>query len=338
MKPVYLLALCVFLAVNSRILPAQNLPSPPQNQQQAYVLLVKMLSAAKSLDISGEQETILYRPEQTFTASQTVERQGDKAMRIEYKSPQAVAGDVFVDNGKVAWHYIPSANKLEVGTSGFGRFHHESEGILRRLNSQQLTAQIVGQEVVAGQNAQIVQVTAPNSFGQRRYWIDPSNGAQLKIVTFGTLGQMVSQTYFTKISYRARFGGNEFGPPKVSPSTATVLMSPRGSQTIAGMPPAGECGFEPLVPSYVPPGFTFQYSMIMPMHGQKMVSLIYGNTLTTLSIFEKEISVEDGQKPPADEIVSPRQGVVTAVRHGCQYILVGNLPSNVMQQVLKSMH
>jgi negative regulator of sigma E activity len=337
MKPVNYFAFTILLLLAFRAAVAQSSADAPQNQQQAQVLLEKMLNAEKNLKISGEQDTILYRPEQTFTASQTIVRQGDTAMRIEYNSPQSVAGDVFVDNGKLSWHYIPSAAKLEVGISGLGRFRRESDNILRRLGSQQLTAEIMGQEVVAGQNAQVVQVTAQHSWGEHRYWIDPNTGAQLKIQTFGNLGQLVSQTYFTKITYRSKIDGSEFDPPKVDSSVKIVPMTPRGSQAIAGLPTSTDCGFQPLLPSYIPPGFAFQSTVIMPMRGQKLVGLTYGNALVSLSIFEKQIIPDAGQSSPHDEMSTPRQGVVTAIRNGYQYILVGSLPTDVMQRVVQSM-
>ncbi len=329
--------ICAFLLAAVSV-DAQS-PAPALSPQSpAQTLILKMLAAEKNLAISGEQQTILYRPEQTFSAALLIDRQGDRGLRIEYRSPQAVQGEVYVDNGKIAWHFIPSASKLEVGISGLGRFRHEASNILHRLNNQSLDAEIVGHESIAGKNAQIVQVTSQqHQWGQHKYWIDPASGAQLKIQTFGTEGQLVSETYFTKISYNTKFDHNEFGPPRVDASVTIVPMTPRGSQLIPALPNPAQCGFPPMLPAYIPNGFTFQSTLLMPSHGQKMIGLNYENALVSLSIFERPVNAPPGSTPH-NEAYSPRQGVYIAVLNGYQYILVGSVPIDIMQRIVQSMH
>ena len=322
-------------------MPAAHAQTPLTSTEdlvQAQTLVQRMLEAQKTLVLSGDEVTTLYRPEQTFSASQTIFRKGDQDLRLEYRSPDAIAGEVYVDNGKIAWHYIPSQHRLEVGLSGLGHMRSESNGILKRLNNHQITAEIIGHDVIAGQSAQIVQVSAEQSWGQRRYWIDPVTGAQLKIQTFGAFGQMVSQTYFTRISYDTKLSTSVFDPPKVDPDVATVPMFPPGSQAIAGTPTNVECGFTPMQPAYLPQGFTYQSAMLMPANHQKILELTYENALVVLSIFEQPSPVRVGKPPAPDEFKSPRQGVMTARFNGYKYVVIGTLPEDVMRQIIQSMH
>jgi negative regulator of sigma E activity len=338
MKPVLLFAALLTISLLSCSAHAQTPTTDSPADAEALTLLTRMLQAEKDLNLSGDQVTVLYRPEQTFSATQTIEKYGDRAFKLQYHSPAAVNGEVYVDNGKIAWHSIPSAHRLEVGPSGLGRERQESYSVLRKLQTHQLTVQLVGHDVIADQITQIVQVTAQGSWGERKYWIDPVTGAQLKIQTFGAYGQVVSETYFTKISYDSTLVPTDFGPPPVDASVQTVPMMPPGSTIVTTLPTSAESGFPIMIPSFMPSGFNFQSGVLMPLRGQKLVGLNYENGLNTLSIFEQPIRQKPGSPPPLDEYLSPRQGVLTARTNGYRYIVVGALPEAMLQQVVQSMH
>jgi len=339
MKRLSILVAIALSTVFQSVVAAQNQAVTPQSSQTGEALLERMLDAEKHLAFSGDQITTLYRPERTFSATQSIERIGDHDLKLEYNSPQQVAGDVYVDNGKVAWDYIPASKKLEVGVSGLDRFRQRSEKILESLNSHELSVQVIGQDTVAGQSATIIQVTdSAHAWGEHKYWIDNATGAQLKIQSFGGLGQLISETSFTKISYQPSFDRSDFGPPKVGDDVVTVPMIPRGSQTVSGLPTDVECGFTPLLPSFVPAGFNFQSALVMPIEGQKLVGLTYTNELLTLSIFEQPIDTKPGKPTPRNDFRTPRQGVLTAKFNGYRFIVIGSLPEDVMEQIVQSMH
>jgi hypothetical protein len=338
MKPVFVVAALLFFFATVHVARAQSLPDSADDQPIAESLIEHMLSAEKSLSISGEQVTTLYRPERTFSASQKIEQVGDWDLRLDFFSPSPVDGDIFIDNGRIAWHYIPAAHRLEVGISDLEKRREESAEILRKLDDHELTAQVIGQDVIAGQNVGIVQVNAEGSWGEHRYWIDPNTGAQLKIQTFGDFGQKVSETYFTKISFPNNINRTDFDPPKVGPDVATVPMIPRGSKLVSGIPTSVDCGFIPLTPSYIPPGFAFESSLIMPVDGQNVLGLTYQNALVTLSIFEMPIITKPGGPIRPNEFRLPHQGVLTAHFNGYRYIVIANLPDDIMQQIVQSMH
>jgi hypothetical protein len=328
--------LTVLLVVNAS-LSVRGFAEGGDDSSQAQQLLLKMINAERVLHISGEQVTVLYRPEQTFTSAQTIERAGNRALKFIYHSPDALDGQTYVDNGKVAWYYLPAKHTLKVGISSLCRFEERSNSILRRLANHELTAQIIGQDNIAGQSVDIVKVTTQNGWGEHRYWIDPDSGAQLKIQTFGALGQLVSQSYFTKLDIGTHFKHGEFGAPPISSDVDVVPLVPRGSQTLTGLPTSTQCGFPPTTPSFIPPGFTLQSTIILPIEGVKMLGLTYANYLVTLSIFEQPIDSPPGQEKK-DKFKTPRQGVLTARYNGYQYIVIGSLPSDVMDRIVKSMH
>jgi negative regulator of sigma E activity len=336
MKPLFLITVLAAICACCCACFAQA-PSFTPDDAEAQTLLQRMLQAERTLTVSGEQVTTLYRPEQTFSATQSVERQGDHAFRLVYHSPDAVNGEVIVDNGHVFWHSIPSAHKLEVGPSHLNALRQESSWIIRNLESHQLTVHLVGHDIIAGQIAQVIEVTTASSIGERKYWVDPVTGAELKIQTFGPNNQLVSETYYTKIDYNPTLTHSDFGPPPVDPSYAVAPMTPDGSTPISSIPTTDQCGFIITLPAFLPPGFAFQSAMIMPVKGQKLVGLNYANGLVTLSIFEQPILPRHGESPQQNQFKSPRPNVLTARMNGYRYILIGSLPQEVLQQVAESM-
>jgi negative regulator of sigma E activity len=74
------------------------------------------------------------------------------------------------------------------------------------------------------------------------------------------------------------------------------------------------------------------------MKNAKVVGLTYGNSLVNLSIFERPGNTPQNQTPRPDKFSSPRQGVLIARFNGFHYILVGNLPDDIMRRIVQSMH
>jgi len=297
----------------------------------ARSLLQEMLNAERSLVLSGQQTTVLYRPLRTVISQQWVIRNGDHAYRMEYQQPEQMAGQVVVDNGQLEWHYFPRRKTMEVTPSRIGRMRDRIGPVLRALNRGSLSVQITGQDRVAGHDVQIIQISPAGTFrGARRYWVDPTNGAQLKIETYGPDGQLESISYFTQVTYNAPLDRGAFAPPHVPAETRIVSATP--GQTLAAAPSDTQAGFHVLQPTYLPAGFRFQSATQSQVGGEPLIGLQYGDGVTVLSVYENPL-----RRPQPDKIMHPRHGVLVVRQGGIRLFLIGNLPDAEMSRIAQSL-
>jgi outer membrane lipoprotein-sorting protein len=297
----------------------------------AFSLLQQMLNAEKVLVLSGTQTTILYRPQRTVTSQQFVVRNGDHAYRMEYQSPKGMAGQIVVDNGQLEWHYFPGRKTMEIAPSRISRLRSRIGPVLQALRRGQLNAQVTGQDQVAGHAVAIVQVNPLGAFrGSQRYWIDPTNGAQLKIETYGPNGQLESTSYYTQITYNAPIDRGEFAAPQVPPDTRT--MSAPAGQPLPTIPSDTQAGFHVLQPTYLPAGYHFQSASQTKVAGEPLIGLQYGDGVTVISLYENPM-----RRRQPDRITQPRHGVVIVWQSGVRLFLIANLANGEMTRIAQSL-
>lgn len=320
--------------------PANTGGRPLQNAPDAGArdLLRQMLQAERTLLLSGNQITTITRDGRDITSEQRVVRNGSHAFRLEYVRPPRLAGEQIVDNGRFFWHYIPARNTLEFSpTSRINRQRQRIPEVMEQIQRGDLQVKVQGQDTVAGHACTIIEV-APTGLSRaprRRFWIDPTNGAQLRIDQLDAAGKRVSSSYYTAVTYNPTLDKEAFRPPKtpkdtqfVTPQIGTPAHSVAEAQTQAGFPV--------LQPSFLPTGFRFQSAFVSDYRGKKLVALRYVNGLNVLSLFETPLPPNSRPDAPAGKINHARHGVLVTVQDGLRLILVGNLSPEDMQQVMSS--
>ncbi|MDQ2686839.1 MAG: hypothetical protein M3Y28_03125 [Armatimonadota bacterium] len=309
---------------------------PPATASDAQSLLRLMLQAEKSLSLSGSQTTTISRGGREVTSEQRVMRNGSRALRLEYIRPANLAGEQIVDDGHLFRRYIPATNTLEVSPSRIQRLGGRMRQVMEQIARSELSVQTVGQAAIAGRACRIIEVTpkGASKTGRRRFWIDPTNGAQLRIDQFNVNGQRVSTSYYTDIAYNPTFAPDAFRAPK-TPDTVRTLTPQVGTPLPSVAQAQAQAGFTVLQPSYLPPGFRFQSASLSDYRKRKLVALRYVNGLNVFSLFETprptNARPETSKRPR-----HPRNGVLTAEQGDLRLVLIGNLSSDDMERVLAS--
>lgn len=297
----------------------------------AAVLLQAMLQSEKDLVISGVQVTTLYQPNRSITSTQAIIRNGDRAYRMDYQSPPGLAGQVVVDNGQVEWHYFPGRRTMQVNPSRIAGLRQRMGPVVRALKRGMLNVELQGQDEVAGHAVRIVQVSGVGPFaGIRRFWIDPENGAQLKIEIYGPGGQIASTSYYTQVAYYPTLDRRAFAPPKVPGDTRITTGMPR--QTLPVVPTDAQAGFHVLQPAYLPAGFRFQTASQSTIGGEPLIGIQYGDGINVLSLYESP-----ERRPQPDKIARPRPDVLLVRSKGIRLIVIGNLADPELRRVAQSL-
>ena len=314
-----------------RALGARRLFAPPivgvggqaQSDPAAAALLRRMLASENNLALSGTQVTVVSGG---ATSEQHVLRNGARALRLDYLRPPQMKGEQIVDNGRNYYHFLPEQHRWETQPSQVQSLRVRVPQVLGQVRRGELRVQMLGQDTVAGRACSVIGVTASgNSPSARKFWIDPTNGAQLKIEQYNAAGELLSVSYYTSVTYNPPLNGHSFDPPS---GGGTVSSRPGPQPTV---PTEAQVGFAVLQPSFLPRGFHFQSASVSMFHGKKVASLRYANGLNVLSLFE----TPDNGRTAINRF--PRPGVLVARRGSVKMVLVSSLGRKVLENVVNSL-
>lgn len=307
-------------------------PSSQPADLEAQDLLKKMLQAENSLALSGYQITTVAQNGLDISSEQQVQRDGARSLRIDYVRPTRLAGEQIIDNGRFYSHLIPAKDTLELSPSRIQSLRVRVPEIIRQIRLGQLLVQGVGQDVVAGHACGVVEVEAHSSspVPRRRFWIDPSNGAQLRIEQYDAAGQMQSVSYYTQIIYNPRFDGGAFRLPSAGSKVVTSGFA-KPSLTLDQV--RAQAGFPVPAPTYLPQGFQYQAGSVSQARKGRVVELRYFNGANVLSVFE----TPDIGGVGSSKIEHPRHGVLFGRPAGMKVVIIGNLSNGELEGVLNGL-
>ena len=313
--------------------PAAAGPADPA----AQALLKKMLNAENSLAFSGDQITTVARGDLDLSSEQQVQRQGAKALRIDYLRPARLAGEQIVDNGRFYSHYVPSKDTLELSPSRLGTLRVRVPEVLRQVRQGRLSVRSLGLDTVAGRSCTVVEVTTVSAVpaATRRFWIDPTNGAQLRIEQYDPDGKLRSSSYYSQVSYTPAFSGKTFQVPKTGGKVVATGFAPA---TLTLDQVQAQAGFTIPTPAYLPSGFHFSGGAISDSRRGRVVELRYvGGGATALSLFETPDKQPGGPtQRSSTRTERTRRGVVAGRQAGMKLVLIGNLADSELKKVLES--
>lgn len=300
--------------------------------QSAADLLRRMLQAENSLSLAGDQVTTVARGGLDIASEQQVQRRGASALRIDYLRPARLAGEQIIDNGRFFCHLFPARDTLELSPSHIQSLRVRVPEVIRRIRSGDLSVTWVGQDTVAGHACGVVRVAArgPGPVPWRRFWIDPINGAQLRIEQYDAQGRLRSASYYTQVSYNPAFARGTFGLPHTGRRVVTSgFEAPRLTLDQA----RAQAGFPLAVPAYLPGGFRFQAASVSSARGRRVAELRFFNGANTLSVFE----TPDAQGAGLGRTEHPRHGVLFGRQPGRKVVVIGNLGNGELDKVLDSL-
>ena len=307
-------------------------PHVSQSDPAAQELLKLMLQAENSLALSGDQITTISRNGLDISSEQLVQRNGAKAMRLDYLRPTRLVGEQIIDNGRFYCHLIPSKDTLELSPSRIQTLRVRVPEVIGQIRSGRLIVEGFGTDTIAGHLCGIVSVAARSATPApwRRFWIDPTNGAQLRIEQYDAAGQLQSASYYTQVTYNSGFDKAAFRVPH-SGSNVVTRGFETASLTLDQV--RQQAGPTWPLPTYLPEGFHFVAGSVSTRSDRRVVELRYINGVNALSVFQ----TPDLKSSTTEKSSLARRGVLFGHQGGMKVVIVGNVPDGELEKVLASM-
>lgn len=303
----------------------------PLADPAAQDLLRQMLQAENTLPLSGDQVTLVVRNGLDISSEQQIQRNGARALRLDYLRPARLAGEQIIDNGRFYCHLVPSRDTLELSPSRIQTLRVRVPQVIQQIRAGRLLVQQIGQETVAGHFCGILQVmarsAAPVPF--QKFWVDPINGAQLRNEQYDDRGQLQSASYYTQVTYSPVFDRSTFRLPS---SGGKVVMNGFAAPTLTLDQVRAQAGFPVQVPSALPDGFHYQGGSVSDRRNTRVVELRYSNSVNGLSVFETPDTADGSSRPQ-----HPRRGVLFGRQNGLKVVIIANLGNGELDSTLASL-
>ena len=276
--------------------------------------------------------TLVVRSGLDLSSEQQVQRNGARALRLDYLRPARLAGEQIVDNGRFYCHLIPAKNTLELSPSRIQTLRVRVPQVIRQIRAGRLSVQQVGRDMVAGHACAVLQVMARSAgpAPSQKFWVDPANGAQLRNEQYDSAGRLRSESFYTEVVYNPVFSRNTFRLPR----GGRVVVSGFAPPTLTLDQVRTLAAFPVQVPAFLPAGFRYGGGSVSPRRNNQVVELRFSSVAGALSLFETPERTGLGSSPPPQH---PRPGVLFARQNGLKIVLVGNLSSADLDSTLASL-
>jgi outer membrane lipoprotein-sorting protein len=245
---------------------------------------------------------------ETVTVSEARRRPGKT--RLNFLSPEGVAGRLVIDDGLQTWHYEPRLHKVFIGPS-----LAPPVDAATTLPVDRFRVRLLGTEEVIGRLAVVLSLWPQQGQRERRLWIDRMTGVALRHEERDPDDGAVATAYFTRIS----FGLNV-------PDALFRFRNPAGARVIRhGAPPGPllpvpvlerSLGFPLWMPQRLPGGFVLLGGVIVRDGPMLAAHLHYTDGARWLSLFAV----------PASRVGPPGGGDrVADLGEGARTLVVGSL-------------
>ncbi|HYM71234.1 MAG TPA: sigma-E factor regulatory protein RseB domain-containing protein [bacterium] len=259
-----------------------NLAAPvPQLPVSADRVLQLALGAPRLIDYEGTKIITVLRNGHVETVTAAEFHKRPNMTRLEYLSPEDVAGRLIVDDGVTGWHYEPRLNMAFDGPTMDGGLLHGDLSLLHR--NYRVTG--LGIEEVIGRQAYVV-LLEPNGPGvSRELWVDQATGTVLRTEERDPSRGVVLTTYFSRISFSLNLPAAYFRF-RLPAGARVFQMITKSGESASPETLARQAGFGVLVPPVLPEGYTFSGGAISRFGSLTSVYLRYSDGETLLSLFE----------------------------------------------------
>jgi len=260
-----------------------NLAAPvPQLPLSPAAVLQLAMGAPRLIDYEGTKIISVQRNGQTETVTAAESHKRPDMTRVEYLSPDDVAGRLIVDDGQIAWHYEPRMNMAFEGPTMEGRSASEDLDLLHR--NYHVSA--LGTDEILGRPVYVLALEPDGSGATRELWVDQATGTVLRTEERDPSRGLLLATYFSRISFSLNLPAAyfQFRPPAGARVFQMFTMSGGPS-----MPPAAlqqQARFDVLVPPVLPEGYVFRGGTVSQFGPLTSVHLQYSDGENLLSLFE----------------------------------------------------
>jgi outer membrane lipoprotein-sorting protein len=311
---------------------ALALAAAPLRAQDAREALIRSIEMENRVSYAGLQTTVVTDRGKSRTAEQVVKRLAPDKLRIEYRAPARLSGELVVDDGLRLRHYIPGLRVVEEGPSQVRKSLDRQRKRIQSLRAGKVAVTLVGEDMVLGRRVVVVSIPPPKpDRPTRTMWLDRDTGVALRIQDQSPGGR-TSVTSFEQITFNPILGPSEF--VLLIPQGVTVVPASMGrpipirraeqiaSRLWGGIPK----------PALLPPGFELTSAHQLSFHKQPVIALRYTRGRDTLSMF---VSASAGE--PFSAPVEGRLNVVQRPLGRMLVTLVGSLPPEQLQRAAASL-
>src|SRR5579883_3221498 len=247
----------------------------------ARQVLEMALAAPRLIDYEGTKVITVLRNGRTETVTVAESHKRPDMMRLEYLSPEGVAGRIIVDNGRVAWHYEPRLNMA-----------FKDDTLQRGLLGRDLTllfrnyrVSVLGTDEVIGRQAYVIALDPKGPGVRRELWVDRATGTVLRSEERDPGRGVVLSSYFSRISFSLNLPEAYFRY-RVPAGARVFTLRGTEDQSLSPAALARRVRFPVLIPPVLPEGYTFRGGGISRFGSLTSVYLRYSDGDNAISFFE----------------------------------------------------
>ena len=267
----FLIAGCgITLAAAGPLLPV----SPTQVLRMA-------LEAPRLIDYEGTKVITALRGGRMETVTAVESHKRPNMLRLEFLSPEDVAGRLIVDDGTTVWHYEPRLNLAFADrTLDSGLLSRDLTLLLRNYRLS-----LLGTDEVIGRQAYVIALDPVGSGVLRQLWVDRATGTVLRGEDRDEARGVVLTTYFSRISFSLNLPRAYF--QYRTPAGARVFaMHITDRETSSPAALEARVRFPVLIPPVLPEGYTFRGAALTRFGNLASVYLRYSDGGNLISFFE----------------------------------------------------
>jgi outer membrane lipoprotein-sorting protein len=275
----------LFRAVPAAVLLALAAASPdlaaPAPPLPAPRILQMALDAPRLIDYEGTKVITALRGGRMETITVAESHKRPDGMRLEYLSPEDLAGRLIVDNGTLSWHYEPALNMVFQGPSFAGPALDRDLTLLQR----NYRIAFLGTEEVIGRQAYVIALDPLKGGVRRQLWVDRATGTVLRSEERDASRGVILSAYFSRVSFSLNLpeASFKFRTP-AGARVVSLFATESGSLSPAAL--QGRVRFPVLIPPVLPEGYTFRGGAMSRFGGLESVYLRYSNGDNLISFFE----------------------------------------------------
>jgi len=315
------------VALRGHIVLGQDLQA---EQKQGLNVLGNVFANEGQVNLSGTRALVL--PYGGGLTVQRIIRGPGHKYRVEFASPDRVAGRLLLSDASNRWLYLPE-RRLAMATQA------ADASLIAKRRAEWLsrvpdvfTVRYFGARPFLGRRALVVQLVRrhpPRTY--RKFWVDADHWVPLLRQHFAPDGSLLGEERFTEVQFPSEAPPDEtfeFQPP---PRTR-VVSDPQPILRFADPADlAKRLDFRLVLPQSVPDDFFLQDACLLRFRGRPVAWLRYTDILNFLSVFER-------QRPsgaPAGGLPAIPM-VVLRERDPLWIVVLGSMPKPVLERVADS--
>jgi len=253
-------------------------PLPPVSPER---VLGMALEAPRLIDYEGTKVITVLRNGRMETVTVAESHKRPNMLRLEYLSPEDVAGRLIVDNGTSAWHYEPRVNMAFEEPTLQGALLSRDQTLLRR--NYTLTA--LGTDEVIGRQAYVIALDPKGAGVHRQLWVDRATGTVLRSEERDPSRGVVLSTYFSRISFSLN-QPEAFFQFRMPAGAHAVTLRTTEAESMSPADLERRVRFPVLIPPVLPEGYTFRGGAVSHFGSLTSVYLRYSDGGNLISFFE----------------------------------------------------